>query len=286
VSLVNAIYNCRQYYPIDTALLERFDRAFNDLGEESTGSRSVWIARIIQQEEDLWMKRVTSASSKEAAVLQNTKVRLADIREGFNRRRRRCKLSFDQLRRRFERGDSFANIALSAGVTRSRLRVIYELWFRKLLRLPSGRERRERQQDERRKLHDRNLKKLPRSKAVRAIARAEGIRLVKPVPRDQRSRPGQIRSREVFVRGRLCGVHHLRNSRRQEGRDAVYATTTIYRGPLERQDFKSFYIETDYGIKRIDIETEELLAYFKKRGQSSITIYLPISSRGMGRAGR
>ena len=262
-------------------MLERVDRAFNRVGEESTGSRSVRIARIIQQEEDLWMKRVTSASSKEAAVLQNTKVRLADIREGFNRRRRRCKLSFDQLRRRFERGDSFANIALSAGVTRSRLRVIYELWFRKLLRLPSGRERRERQQDERRKLHDRNLKKLPRSKAVRAIARAEGIRLVKPVPRDQRSRPGQIRSREVFVRGRLCGVHHLRNSRRQEGRDAVYATTTIYRGPLERQDFKSFYIETDYGIKRIDIETEELLAYFKKRGQSSITIYLPISSRGM-----
>jgi hypothetical protein len=34
VSLVNAIFNCRQYYPIDTALLERFDRAFNDVGEE------------------------------------------------------------------------------------------------------------------------------------------------------------------------------------------------------------------------------------------------------------
>jgi uncharacterized protein YifE (UPF0438 family) len=34
VSLVNAIYNCRQYYPIDTALLERFDRAFNDVGEK------------------------------------------------------------------------------------------------------------------------------------------------------------------------------------------------------------------------------------------------------------
>jgi hypothetical protein len=34
VSLVNAIYHCRQYYPIDTALLERFDRAFNDVGEK------------------------------------------------------------------------------------------------------------------------------------------------------------------------------------------------------------------------------------------------------------
>jgi hypothetical protein len=34
VSLVNAIYNCGQYYPVDTALLERFDRAFNDVGEK------------------------------------------------------------------------------------------------------------------------------------------------------------------------------------------------------------------------------------------------------------
>jgi hypothetical protein len=34
VSLVNAIYHCRQYYPIDKALLERFDRAFNDVGEK------------------------------------------------------------------------------------------------------------------------------------------------------------------------------------------------------------------------------------------------------------
>jgi hypothetical protein len=209
-------------------------------------------------------------------VPKNTKVRLAEAREGFNRRRRRCKLSFDQLWRRFERGESFANIAKSAGVTRSRLRIIYESWFRKLLQLSSGKERRERQQNERREALYRNLRTLPQSKAVRAIAGTEGTRQVKPVPRDQRSRPGQVRSREVFVRGRLCGVHHLRNARRQKGRHAAYATTTIHRGPLERQDFKSFYIETDYGIKRIDMEREELIAYFKKRGQKSVTIYLPI----------
>jgi hypothetical protein len=158
---------------------------------------------------------------------------------------------------------------------RAYLRLIYKLWFRKLLGLPSGKERREKHQIEKRKARYRRLKSLPQSKAVRAIARAEGSRWVKPVPRDQRSRPGQIRSREILVRGRLCGVHHLRNTRRQDGRHAVYASTTIYRGPLKRQDFKSFYIETDYGIKRIDMEREELLAYFKKR-QKSVTIYLPI----------
>jgi hypothetical protein len=209
-------------------------------------------------------------------MLQNTKMRLAGAREGFNRRRRKCKLSFDQLCRRFERGDSFANIALSAGISRSRLRVIYEAWFCKLLRLPSGKNRREKQQNERRKIRDKNLRTLPRSKAIRAIARTEGTRWVKPVPRDQRSRPGQIRLREVLLRGRLCGVHHLRNTRRQKGRHAVYASTTIYRGPLERQEVKSFYIETGYGIKRIDMERQELLAYFKKEGQKSATVYLRI----------
>jgi hypothetical protein len=35
VSLVSAIYNCGQYYPVDTALLERSERAFNDVGEKA-----------------------------------------------------------------------------------------------------------------------------------------------------------------------------------------------------------------------------------------------------------
>jgi hypothetical protein len=33
VSLVNAIYNCGRYYPVDTALLERLDAASNEVGE-------------------------------------------------------------------------------------------------------------------------------------------------------------------------------------------------------------------------------------------------------------
>jgi hypothetical protein len=35
VSLVNAIYNCGRYYPVDTATLERVDRAFNEVGEKA-----------------------------------------------------------------------------------------------------------------------------------------------------------------------------------------------------------------------------------------------------------
>jgi hypothetical protein len=34
VSLVNAIYNCGHYYPVNMATLERLDREFNRVGEE------------------------------------------------------------------------------------------------------------------------------------------------------------------------------------------------------------------------------------------------------------
>jgi hypothetical protein len=40
VSLVNAIYNCGRYYPIDTALLERLERAFNDVGEKAAARKA------------------------------------------------------------------------------------------------------------------------------------------------------------------------------------------------------------------------------------------------------
>jgi hypothetical protein len=58
VSLVNSIYHCRQYYPIDTALLERFDRAFNDVGEKAAAKvgenwRAVLRAEIERRHNEL-----------------------------------------------------------------------------------------------------------------------------------------------------------------------------------------------------------------------------------------
>jgi hypothetical protein len=200
---------------------------------------------------------------------------MEEARRGFNRRRRKCRLTFNQLWNRFRRSESFAAIAQDAGVARSRMRIIYELWFRKLLHLPSGQRMREKQQQEKRNAKAKNLKKLPRNKAVTAIARAEGRKWVKPAPRDQRSRCGEVRVREVWVRGLLYGVHHLRNVRQQRGRYARYSTTTIHRTPLERQDMKSFYIETPYGNKRVDMTREELLARFKP-GQQTITVWIAI----------
>jgi hypothetical protein len=206
--------------------------------------------------------------------------RLIVARDRFNRRRKKCKLSFSQIWDRLRRGDTVASIAAAAGVSRSRMRIIYDMWFRKLMRLPKEKERRERQQRKNRKAIAERMERLPQRYAVRKIARAEGNGMVKPVLRDQRTRPGQIRLREIMVGDRLCGVHYLRNihaSNKRNRNRAMYAYTTLLRSTVKRQDCKIFYIETpNNSIKRVDMDQRDLLALFKKRGQQKVTIYFPV----------
>jgi hypothetical protein len=198
------------------------------------------------------------------------------VRTDFDRRRRKCKLTFGEIRKRLLRGDSLGSIASSADVHRSRMRIIYEQWFRRLLHLPKGKERRKKELQKKRRIKQESLKKLPPRDVFRIIAEQEGHQSTKPVPRDQRTRAGQVRVRELYVHGRLCGVHHLRSFRRQERRQAVYARTTLSLSSVERQEFKTFYIQTIYGTTRIDREREDLLALFKHPRQRRATIYLPL----------
>src|SRR4051812_32381327 len=108
--------------------------------------------------------------------------RLAQARADFDRRRRECKLTFDQIGQSLERGDTLARIAATAGVARSRMRIIYELWFREVMRLPKGHVRREQQLKEKRKAARESLKRLPPNDVVRLVAQQEGHQFIKPVP--------------------------------------------------------------------------------------------------------
>jgi hypothetical protein len=60
VSLVNAIYNCGQYYPVDTALLERLDRAFNDVGEQAAAKEGRDWQAILRAEIERCHKEVVA----------------------------------------------------------------------------------------------------------------------------------------------------------------------------------------------------------------------------------
>jgi uncharacterized protein YifE (UPF0438 family) len=64
VSLVNAIYNCGQYYPVDTALLERFDRAFNNVGEKAAATEGRDWQAILRAEIERRHKEVVATGEK------------------------------------------------------------------------------------------------------------------------------------------------------------------------------------------------------------------------------
>jgi hypothetical protein len=115
---------------------------------------------------------------------------------------------------------------------------------------------------------------LPRTRALRLLLAAR--KDIRPVPSEQRSRPGQSHQREVLMRGKLTGVHHLRNVFRRRKRGVLYARTLVQRDPLKRQTFKAFVIDTSLRPPRVVImRSRDLLARFK-RGQQSMNIYFKL----------
>jgi hypothetical protein len=115
---------------------------------------------------------------------------------------------------------------------------------------------------------------LPLTRKMRILLAAK--KDIQPVPSEQRSRPGQCHRREVRMRGELTGVHHLRNVFRRRKRGVVYAHTQIWRGPLKRQQYKVFVIDTPLRPPEvITVRSRDLLARFK-RGQQSMQIYFKL----------
>ncbi len=77
------------------------------------------------------------------------------------------------------------------------------------------------------------------------------------------------------MRGELTGVHHLRNVFRRREQGAAYARTLVRRGPLKRQKFKLFVIDSLRPPRVITLRSRDLLARFK-RGQESMNIYFKL----------
>jgi hypothetical protein len=70
------------------------------------------------------------------------RTRLADrARRRFDKRRRKCRLSFDELHRRLIGSDSLETIAKDAGISGARLTYLYNSVFMPTLGLPSPRRR-------------------------------------------------------------------------------------------------------------------------------------------------
>jgi PAS domain S-box-containing protein len=95
VSLVNAIYNCGRYYPVDTSLLERLDAAFNEVGEKAAAQVSILLVTMGA----LVLAALFAERREHEAVLEESQARLQhalaagsvtafdwDVRSGMSRR--------------------------------------------------------------------------------------------------------------------------------------------------------------------------------------------------------
>ncbi|MGE3148883.1 MAG: hypothetical protein AB7K04_07440 [Pseudorhodoplanes sp.] len=193
---------------------------------------------------------------------------LDSIRHRFNRRRK-SRLSFDELRICFERNESYGEIARKSGISRARIRVLHDTLYRPIFGYAAGRQRRRQRALRNDIRNSERLKKLPSSRKMRAVARAEGPYRIRPAPNLQQKRPGEVRKREALIAGKLCGVHHLRNVRGKDGA-ARSTTTTIRRNAVAQHAMEYFYIDTPFERKLEKRTRRELLSFLGNREKATI----------------
>jgi AraC-like DNA-binding protein len=160
-------------------------------------------------------------------------------RAAFNRRRRKNKIHFDKLYRLFASDLSFEQIAETAGVSRARLRDIFNLHFKDLFGvtgLERRREREKRRRDETLSRVARLISQDPVLKAIKAsAAKAKRRRTIEPIVLDRRGEPiKRYRHRAVLIDGKhVEPVHHIRNARVFSRGGLAYGTTSLSRRRLE-----------------------------------------------------
>jgi 2-hydroxychromene-2-carboxylate isomerase len=83
VSLINAIYNCGRYYPVDTALLERADAALNEVGEKAAAKEGKNWRAILQAEIERRHQEVVATGLQQWCSYQRQR---PDSRQFFKRK--------------------------------------------------------------------------------------------------------------------------------------------------------------------------------------------------------
>ena len=201
---------------------------------------------------------------------------------GFGRRRRKIRLGFDQLYRLFAADLSFGQIAKKAGVSRTRIRSIFDQYYRPHLQV-SGLERRRRREQEGR---DRVVQVFLRDRAMRAIlksaSRAARVRKIEPIIYKRGTDLSRrFRHRAVLVDGKDVElVHHIRNAQQFWPGGIVYGTTSLSRKALESSKWIIFCIDVpSYRRRVIRCRSAKLLkALFPLRAKRK-HVYIPLDRK-------
>ena len=159
-------------------------------------------------------------------------------RRRFDKRRRKCRLSFDKLHRRLIGSDSLETIAKDAGISGARLTYLYNSLFVPTLGLPSPRRRAKDILARRRPMalagpfRDESLER------VRRRLEARGHSVETTFCHENGGMPRRRHKRRLKVDGKLCSWHRMFNSKQgRKNASPRYSTTTMGRLTLEKTKF-------------------------------------------------
>jgi hypothetical protein len=200
----------------------------------------------------------------------------------FGRRRRKSRLGFDQLYRLFTSDMSFGEIARKAGVSRTRIRSIFDQYYRPHLRVSGLERRRKREQ----KGRDRVVEVFLRDRVMQAIlksaAKAKRKRTIEPIIYKRGTDlVRRFRHRAVLVDGKdLEPVHHIRNAQQFWPGGIVYGTTSLSRKSLETSTWTIFCIDVpSYRRRILRCRSAKLLkALFPVRAKRK-HVYIPLDRK-------
>jgi hypothetical protein len=200
-------------------------------------------------------------------------------RRRFDKRRQKCRLSFDELYRRLIGSDSLETIAKDAGISGARLTYLYNSLFMPTLGLPSPRRRAKDILAKRRAMalaspfRDESLER------VRRRLEARGHRVESTFCDENGGMPRRRHKRRLKVDGKLCSWHRMFSSK--QGRKTAsprYSTTTMSRFTLEKTKF----VLLDVAPRRckpmiLKVPSKALRReFFSRTSHHRVHIYVPL----------
>ena len=207
-------------------------------------------------------------------------------RADFTRRRRKVRIGFDKLYELFAADQSFAKIATAAGVSRVRIRAIYDEHFQELFSVATTERRKARERRRRDDMSRRIAQAIAEDRVLEAItasaARARPKRTIEPILVDRRGDPcKRYRHRAVLVDGKdVETVHHIKNAQVFTKGGLVYGTTSLHRDKLKASRWTIFIVDVPrYRRKVIRCESAKLLKTLFGRTAIRKSVYIPLAGR-------
>jgi hypothetical protein len=205
-------------------------------------------------------------------------------RKNFDERRRTCRLTFDDLHKRFLGVDSLETIAAEAGISGSRLTYLYKTLFMPMLGLPSPRSRTKEILAKRKAMALRVLKQLPKDKSLERVTRrlkSKGHMVQVSLCDEHGGIPRRRHRRRLKIDGQLSSWHRISNVLRGRGAASPgYSATTLSRSSLEKTKFAILEVAPiRYKPMILKIPSKALWAeFFAHNNHDRVRICVPLDT--------